>query len=229
MNQDDKDKRTKPDEAQQSAGSETAGQRAAQAAEGEAAEQAGTEAEQTEQVEQAEEQAERVEQTADMLGEQLKAAQDKYIRLLAEFDNYKRRTSREYERMVEAANEGLMKDLIEVRENFERALKSGGEHAAGEGFVQGMRLIFNKFDEVLSKNGLEPFGEDGDEFDPEIHDALMKTPHEEIAEDHIAQVVERGYRLRGHVIKHARVLVSAGAPQPQESSGAPEQQRTEAE
>ncbi|MBD3242748.1 MAG: nucleotide exchange factor GrpE [Chitinivibrionales bacterium] len=219
MKQTDKDKQKQFDEAQQE--SENARQQPA------SDEQKKAEGQAEEQV--AEQQVEQVEETAEVLGERLKAAQDKYIRLLAEFDNYKRRTSREYERMVEAANEGLMKDLTEVRENFERALKAGNDNAAGEGFVQGMRLIFNKFDEVLGKNGLEPFGEEGDEFDPAIHDALMKTPHESVAEDHIAQVVERGYRLRGHVIKHARVLVSAGAPQQGESSGTPEQQRTEAE
>ncbi len=142
----------------------------------------------------------------------LKGAEDKYIRLLAEFDNYKRRSLREQERLIESANERLMCDLIEVRENFERALKAGRESGETGGFYEGMKLIFSRFDEILGKHGLATFGEVGEPFDPAIHDAMMKMPREDIPEDHIAQIVERGYRLRGQVIKHARVLVSAGSP-----------------
>jgi molecular chaperone GrpE len=72
---------------------------------------------------------------------QLAAANDKYLRLMAEFDNYKRRSAKEYERMIQVANEKLMKDITEVRENFERAFKS---KAAGEKLLEGMKLIFSK-------------------------------------------------------------------------------------
>lgn len=150
---------------------------------------------------------------AEDLSDQLKASQDKYIRLLAEFDNFKRRTSREYERMVESATEALMLDLTEVRENFERALKAESESHDKAAFVEGTRLIANRFNDILGKHGLEAFAEEGEEFDPVVHDAMLKAPHADIEEDHISQVVERGYRLRGHVIKHARVIVSAGPPE----------------
>ena len=147
------------------------------------------------------------------LRRELDAAGDKYMRLMAEFDNYKRRTAREYERLVETANEGLMRDIVEVRENFARALKNNPEEGDAKAFVEGIRLIFNKFDEQLRKNGLEPFAQEGEEFDPQLHDALMKTPHDEIPEGHICDIFEKGYRLRGHVLKHARVVVSAGVAQ----------------
>jgi molecular chaperone GrpE len=154
------------------------------------------------------------EQPGESLQDQLSAAQDKYLRLMAEFDNYKRRTSREYERLVEAANERLMVEIIDVRENFERALKAGKEKSEFGPFFDGMKLIFSKFEDVLQKAGLEVFAEPGDLFDPEIHDALMKTPHQSIEEGHIADIFEKGYRLKGRVIKHARVIVSDGAAQP---------------
>ena len=146
------------------------------------------------------------------LKEELERQKDKYIRLMAEFDNYKRRTSKEYERLVESANERLMLDIIEVRESFERALTMTGKNEGYITFLEGMKLIFTKLDENLKKNGLEVFTEVGDEFDPEIHDAMMKTPHDEIQEDHIIEIYEKGYKLKNHVIKHAKVIVSAGVP-----------------
>lgn len=153
------------------------------------------------------------EPTVMSLTEDVAAQKDKYIRLMAEFDNYKRRTGREYERVVESANERLMLNIIEVRENFERALKVGEENHDAASLLDGMKLIFAKLEENLKKNGLSVFAEAGEKFNPEMHDALMKTPHEDIPEDHIAEIYERGYRLRNHVIKHAKVVVSAGKPQ----------------
>lgn len=157
------------------------------------------------------------ESSVDSLGQELEATRDKYIRLMAEFDNYKRRTSREYERLVETANEKVMVDLIEVRENFQRALKSAQDGADLNGFYDGTKLIYAKLDEVLERNGLQTFTEVGDVFNPEVHDALMKAPHAEVEEDHVAEIFEKGYTLKGRVVKHARVIVSSGQPvqQPQ--------------
>lgn len=148
----------------------------------------------------------------EVLNEELKEQKDKYLRLMAEFDNYKRRTSKEYERLVESANEHLMRDIIEVRENFERALSMTEENHDFIKFLEGMTLIFNKLDENLKKNGLTVFTEVGDEFDPAIHNAMMKIPNSEIPEDHIIEIYEKGYKLKNHVIKHAKVIVSAGTP-----------------
>ncbi len=152
------------------------------------------------------------------LEEELKSQKDKYIRLMAEFDNYKRRTGKEYERIVESANERLMLDIIEVRENFNRALKMAEKSKDYSTFLEGMKLIFNNLDDNLTKNGLVVFTEVGDEFDPEIHDAMMKTPHNKIPEDHIVEIYEKGYKLKNHVIKHAKVIVSSGKPEKSEES-----------
>jgi molecular chaperone GrpE len=143
---------------------------------------------------------------------------DRYIRLMAEFDNYKKRIGREYERQVESANEKLMVEMVDVRENFERAIRSGTTGADESTIFEGMKLIFGKFDSVLSRNGLEPFGVVGDMFDPQIHDALMNIPKEDVPEDHIAEIYERGYKIKSKVIKHAKVIVSTGAPAPQDNA-----------
>ena len=151
-------------------------------------------------------------QIIDDLETDLRTANERYLRLMAEFDNYKKRTSREYERMVESANEKLMLEMIGVRETFELAIKHGETGTDYSQLFEGVKLIFAKFDGVLNTNGLTPFAEVGDEFDPQIHDALLKVPHPDLPEDHITDIHEKGYRLKDRVIKHARVIVSAGAP-----------------
>jgi len=145
------------------------------------------------------------------LRQEVEAGKDKYLRLMAEFDNYKRRSSKEYERLISAANEKLILEMVEVRENFERALKSGGTGGEFAPFYDGMKLIFSKYDEVLTRHGLTPFAATGEPFDPMIHDALMKAPNAQIPADCVAEVFERGYRLNDKVIKHARVVVSSGS------------------
>ncbi|GBU21355.1 molecular chaperone GrpE [Fibrobacteres bacterium R8-0-B4] len=144
------------------------------------------------------------------LRQEVEAGKDRYLRLMAEFDNYKRRSSKEYERLISAANEKLILEMVGVRENFERALKSGEAGGEFAPFYEGMKLIFAKYDEVLTRNGLTPFAAAGEPFDPMIHDALMKAPNAQIPADCVAEVFERGYRLNDKVIKHARVVVSSG-------------------
>ena len=140
----------------------------------------------------------------------VKESNDKYLRLMAEFDNFKKRTAVEYGRMIESANRDLMVDIIEVRETLQKALTPDAEHDDFESFKEGVRLIYNKLEEHLTKHGLESFGEVNDKFDPALHDAMMKQPHDEIEEDHIVQIFERGYKLKENIIKHAKVVVSDG-------------------
>jgi molecular chaperone GrpE len=153
-------------------------------------------------------------ETIEQLKSQVDAANDKYLRLMAEFDNFKRRTAKEYQQLIEQANEKLMKDIIDVRENFERAFKAHHKGADPAPFMDGMKMIFTKLDNVLHKHGMEVYCEPGQEFDPQLHDAMMKTAHDKIPENHIVEVVEKGYKLKGKVIKHARVIVSSGKPAP---------------
>jgi molecular chaperone GrpE len=154
-------------------------------------------------------------QEIDELKSKNEAANDKYLRLMAEFDNFKRRTAKEYQQLVEQANEKLIKDIIEVRENFERAFKHHKEGADPASFIEGMKMIFTKLDTVLHKHGMEVYCEVGQEFSPELHDAMMKCAHVDIPEGHIAEVLEKGYKLKGKVIKHSRVIISCGKPEPE--------------
>jgi molecular chaperone GrpE len=139
--------------------------------------------------------------------EQVEALNDKYLRLMAEFENYKRRSGREKERLIEAADELLIKELVEVRENFERAFTSKDR---GETFANGMKLNCDKLNSILQKHGLEAYGERGEKFDPELHEGLICGPNDSIPDSHISEVLERGYTLKGKIIKHAKVAVSSG-------------------
>jgi molecular chaperone GrpE len=141
---------------------------------------------------------------------EMKEQKDKYLRLMAEFDNYKRRTAREFQQVIESATERLMADIIHVREDFERAMKAKDKAVDLAVFVEGMQLVFNRLDETLKKHGLESFAVAGDVFDPQMHEAMMRMPHPTIAEDHVAEIFERGYKLKSKVIRHAKVIVSSG-------------------
>jgi molecular chaperone GrpE len=129
---------------------------------------------------------------------------------MAEFDNYKRRTGQERDRLIEAADEQLIKELIEVRENFERAFASKDQ---GNKFVLGMKLNYAKLNSILQKHGLEAYGERGSKFDPEIHEAVLCAPSESMPDSHISDVLERGYTVKGKIVKHAKVAVSSGKPE----------------
>ncbi|MCX7726839.1 MAG: nucleotide exchange factor GrpE [Chitinispirillaceae bacterium] len=168
------------------------------------------EKEETEETQETEK--EKYEEKIKELEKKLADKNDSYLRLMAEFDNYKKRMAKEYEKMVEFANEKLILELIGVKESFELALKHAEKNTEYNQLLEGVKLIYNKFDSILSANGLSWFGEIGEEFDPQLHDALMKTPHPEIEEGYIAEIYEKGYKLKDRIIKHAKVIVSCGKP-----------------
>lgn len=136
--------------------------------------------------------------------------QDRYMRLHAEFDNYRRRTAKEQLAMMERANGKLLGEFTEVVENFDRALSTEGQNI--EDFTQGVKLIQDQFHTILTNNGLETIDPVGQEFDPNLHEALMQQPSEEIEEGKVITVFKKGYQLKGKVLSHAKVIVSSGSP-----------------
>ena len=139
--------------------------------------------------------------------DELTEAKDKYLRLYAEFDNYRRRTSKEKMELIQAANEDLINLLLPVIDDFERAEKSfkNKNDKGAEGFF----LIQNKFRKVLDTCGVRPMEAlQGDDFDPELHDAITQIPApKEELKGKIVDVVEKGYTLNDKVIRHAKVVV----------------------
>jgi molecular chaperone GrpE len=135
---------------------------------------------------------------------------DKYVRLMAEFENFRRRTAKEQFEMVSSANARLLARLTEVLDNFELAFDPRHKVEKLEDFEKGIRLIYSKFKGIVEDEGLEEVNPKGAAFDPNVHEALMQQPSDSVAEGHVAEVMQRGYKLKGKVLKHAKVVVSTG-------------------
>lgn len=144
------------------------------------------------------------------LAKECEALKDKYMRLFAEFENFRRRTAKENFELVAAANQKLIGKLTDVLDNFELAFDPKHKTAKPEDFEKGIRLIHNKFKELLSDEGLEEVNPIGEEFDPNLHDALMQQPSDTVPENQIVQVLQKGYKVKGRILKHAKVIVSKG-------------------
>lgn len=147
---------------------------------------------------------------ASALARQADEFKDKYVRLFAEFENFRRRTAKENFELVAAANQKLIAKLTDVLDNFELAFDPKHKSARPEDFEKGVKLIQNKFKDILSDEGLEELNPAGAEFDPNLHDALMQQPSDSVPENHVSQVLQKGYKLKGRVLKHAKVIVSQG-------------------
>ena len=137
-------------------------------------------------------------------------ANDRNLRLMAEFDNYRRRTAKEQLELIETANGKLLEKLSEVQDNFERAFASENKAQDLEAFEKGMQMIYNQFAKILTDAGLEQIDPTGAEFDPNMHEALMQQPSETVPEGHVVTVFQKGYKLKNKILKTAKVVVSSG-------------------
>lgn len=132
------------------------------------------------------------------------ALQNKYLRLMADFQNFKRRIEKEKRDIYAYANEKLAVDLLSVLDNFERALDV---ETTDEAYKSGMELIFKQLFTALEKVGLEEIEALGVEFDPQVHNAIMMEDKEGFDSGHITEVLQKGYRLNGKVIRPSMVKV----------------------
>lgn len=131
----------------------------------------------------------------------------KYLRLMAEFQNYKKRVAKEKSDIHSYANEKIVTELLEVLDNFERALATDNSTDV-EGYAQGMKLIFDQLLGVLTKSGLVEVKALGEEFDPNMHNAVMTTDSEEYDSNKVCSVLQKGYTLNGKVIRPSMVTVA---------------------
>ncbi|MEW5875435.1 MAG: nucleotide exchange factor GrpE [Candidatus Zixiibacteriota bacterium] len=143
--------------------------------------------------------------------------QDRYLRLAAEFDNFRKRTAREFGDLVRTAERDLIAELTEVLDNLARAVDADHKGESMEDFARGVALIRDQLSKALAKRGLEKMDSVGQPFDPNAHDALLRMPSAEHAEGIVIQEVTPGYRLGDKILRHAKVIVSQGAP-PEESA-----------
>lgn len=177
------------------------------AAEGAAAEEA-TEAKQNsaETGNTAQEAADSIAKELDETKTQLAAEKDKYLRMAAEYDNFRRRAAKEREAAYTDAYADALMQIIPVIDNLERAASFGNEGDIKQ-LADGVNMILSQFGGVLEKMGIEAFGVKGDVFDPNIHNAIMHDEDPEQGENVITEVFQRGYRKGDKIIRCAMVKV----------------------
>jgi molecular chaperone GrpE len=143
--------------------------------------------------------------------EALEAERDEYLadlqRVAAEFENYRKRVARDQESLAARAHERLVKELLPVLDDLERALEAAEEHEEAK-LEQGVRLVQRELREALAKEGLVEIETNG-RFDPHVHEALLSQPSDK-GDGSILEVLQRGYRLGDRVLRPARVVVSQG-------------------
>lgn len=147
-------------------------------------------------------------QTLTELRQQRDELKDKYLRLFAEFDNYKKRTLKERLDIMKTAAQDTIAALLPVLDDFERAKKNADNENSTEVFSEGVNLVYQKLFSILHQQGLEPMETTGEPFDPEFHEALTEVPAPtEDMKGKVMDTIEKGYKLKDKIIRHAKVVV----------------------
>lgn len=139
---------------------------------------------------------------------ELAELKDKYLRLFAEFDNFKKRTNKEKLDLMKTASQNIIEVLLPVLDDFDRAKKSADDENSPEVFSEGVSMVYVKLFSLLKAKGLEQMLTDGEAFDPELHEAITEipAPNEEL-KGKIVDTIEKGYTLQDKIIRHAKVVV----------------------
>lgn len=153
----------------------------------------------------------------DALRQENQKIRDQYLRSLADFENFRKRAEREKSDFHRYANMQIMKELLVVLDNFERAF-SHVPDAEGE-FAKGIDLIYKQLAEALQKNGLRAIGEAGVPFDPNIHEGVMREEDPSVPSHTVIEVLQKGYFLHDRLVRPAMVRVAVGGPDRQQPPG----------
>ncbi|MCP4684299.1 MAG: nucleotide exchange factor GrpE [bacterium] len=186
-----------------------------------------------------EEPAEEILSEVDQLKAQVQQLEDQKLRALAEMDNFRKRSARQIQDTIRHANDRLLREMLDVVDNFERALQhheegvqnganseaANGDTASGDAVRQGTELIYSQMVDLLARHDVKAIESLGKPFDPNLHEALMPVPTEEYDEGTVAVEIGKGYMLGERVLRHAKVGVSKGLEDNSEQGGeqAPEQ------
>ena len=140
--------------------------------------------------------------------EQYDKLNEKFVRLAAEFDNYRKRTARERVDLMQTAAKDTISELLPILDDFDRAKKLADDESSDENFSEGVQLVYQKLHSTLQKRGLKVMESDGEEFDAELHEALTEIPApSEDLKGKVVETVEKGYILKDKIIRHAKVVV----------------------
>ena len=147
-----------------------------------------------------------VEESEEPVAEAQPALDDSYLRLAADFDNYRKRVAREQADLSRRANERLLNELLPVIDDLERALEAAAAHEEAT-LEEGVRLVHRSLSGLLERHGLSEIEADGP-FDPHVHEALLTRAAEGAEQGSVVQVLQKGYRLGDRVLRPARVIVA---------------------
>lgn len=141
---------------------------------------------------------------------ELAAMKDRYMRLMADFDNFRKRQIREREEWIKRANESLLSDFLPVVDHLHIALNKETDNA--NPFVSGVKMVYDQFVAALEKNNVVPVDAKGQPFNPEWHEALSQVPSDTVPANEVIDQFRRGWSLAGRLLRPAQVIVSAGKP-----------------
>jgi molecular chaperone GrpE len=136
---------------------------------------------------------------------------DRYLRALADYENFRKRSERERQDFFKYALAGTMKDLLPVLDNFDRALEHAEE---GDDFHKGVLLIYKQLFDILQKHGLKPINDSGVPFDPKIHEAVVREEDPSMPSHTVSAILQKGYFLHDRLLRPALVKVAVGGPEP---------------
>jgi len=142
--------------------------------------------------------------------------QDKYLRLMAEFENFKKRMYKEQEQFLQFSNEQILLKLLPIIDDFDRAHQAAREHKHGEVFSKGVEMILNQLHKLLKDNGVEKIKTVGEKFNPHLHEAIATVQTEEYPEDTACEEVSPGYILNGRLLRAAKVRIAQGIKEQKE-------------
>ena len=146
------------------------------------------------------------------MGEENRQLKDRYMRTLADFENYRKRADREKTEFFKYALAGVLNELIPVLDNFDRALEHAEE---GDDFHKGVALIYKQMWDVLQRHGLRPIEQSGVPFDPKIHEAVVREENPSVPSHTVVAILQKGYFLHDRLLRPAMVKVAVGGPEPQ--------------
>jgi molecular chaperone GrpE len=152
---------------------------------------------------------------------------DKFVRLMADFDNFKKRASKEKSEIIQFGNEGLLKDILPIIDNIERLLTYSHQEASWKSFQEGIELLLAEVGKTLATYGVEPIEAIGKPFDPNLHQAMQRSETEEVAANTIVEVYQKGYVYRGRLLRPSLVVVAVSPKRGEEDEGEEETAGTE--
>lgn len=133
---------------------------------------------------------------------------DKYVRLAADFENYRKRMEKEISEIIMYADREVIKKILPILDDIERAVNDVGNNKNKDSLNEGLKLIYKKFTKVLNELGVEQIKAVGETFNPDLHHAIIAREEEGIEPNTVIEEFEKGYKLKDHVIRYAKVVVS---------------------